>query len=754
MKRGILTLLVSGLGIATITSGISAQTPVESLLERLPDNTLGFIATSGGDYLAEPFQQSIVGQIWHDPRVQRFIQQIKEPYDAAVEKGDDLPNDFAEIWPMFKLLLRHPCLIGAAGKPKDNDKDSMIYGFIIVDAGEDKSSIDKFIREALPKYYDGEMIEVKIGSHTMLTGTGEEEGPDEEYWGWVGNYLVSGINDPDGLCLQNLHPSRQRLHPNRITVLQEITSYNDALVLYLNIAKFFPLAESEFFEDEVEKNKFNTIMSAFGFDALQSISARLGFKGQNLVLDALLKTSVSQRGWLNCIKPVNLSMLDFVENQASSVSLLNMDIRGAYNIIYHLLRNIDPKDSQKFDRATQVLNAKLGFKIREDLLENLTGSIVYYGIPAATIMEAPSGGLVLLLQLRDSKKIESCFTRIDKLLHQYSQGEGIERGMFQVHTLEQAGKTLHIWTFAPLAMFAINPTWTIAKDHLIIASHPSLALRAVKQIENPNRHAQSIRTTPGFQQVAKDLPPSLLSFTYTNAPVEFKQLLVLLQRFWPLVTMGFKENGITLPPMLPTINHIIEKMGPSYEVSWSDAAGYHSHSEGPLLAGGTSFVTGSAMAISILMPALGRARELAQRVQCASQLRGLGNAIAMYQNDFEGKNPKSLQELIKTEDVPPKALVCPSSSDEPGQCSYIYRGADLNASVDSEMIVAYDKHDNHDGEARNILFAGGQVERHEEDAFQELIRKDNELRRRMGLAEIPADVEPAPSQRKRPVTFE
>ena len=39
-----------------------------------------------------------------------------------------------------------------------------------------------------------------------------------------------------------------------------------------------------------------------------------------------------------------------------------------------------------------------------------------------------------------------------------------------------------------------------------------------------------------------------------------------------------------------------------------------------------------ALLVSILLPALGRARELAKRVQCASQLKGSGNALAMYQN--------------------------------------------------------------------------------------------------------------------------
>ena len=52
-----------------------------------------------------------------------------------------------------------------------------------------------------------------------------------------------------------------------------------------------------------------------------------------------------------------------------------------------------------------------------------------------------------------------------------------------------------------------------------------------------------------------------------------------------------------------------------------------------------------ALLVSILLPALGRAREMANRVKCASQLRGLGNATAMYHNDYAGQNPKSFHTI-------------------------------------------------------------------------------------------------------------
>jgi len=47
-----------------------------------------------------------------------------------------------------------------------------------------------------------------------------------------------------------------------------------------------------------------------------------------------------------------------------------------------------------------------------------------------------------------------------------------------------------------------------------------------------------------------------------------------------------------------------------------------------------------ALLVSILMPALGRARELAKRVQCQSNLGALGRSIVMYEGEYKDKMPK------------------------------------------------------------------------------------------------------------------
>ena len=106
-----------------------------------------------------------------------------------------------------------------------------------------------------------------------------------------------------------------------------------------------------------------------------------------------------------------------------------------------------------------------------------------------------------------------------------------------------------------------------------------------------------------------------------------------------------------------------------------------------------------ALLISILLPSLNRARETANRVKCASNLRQIGQAILLYSNDNKGLYPRTLAGsgsavtptwgtgatnsdpfltsgpsandvsaalflLLRTQDITPEVFTCPSSNAE------------------------------------------------------------------------------------------
>jgi prepilin-type processing-associated H-X9-DG protein len=132
---------------------------------------------------------------------------------------------------------------------------------------------------------------------------------------------------------------------------------------------------------------------------------------------------------------------------------------------------------------------------------------------------------------------------------------------------------------------------------------------------------------------------------------------------------------------------------------------------------------------SILLPSLNRAREAANRIKCAANLRTIGQALLTYSNrdPRTGAYPPDLATLARNSTMlKPDTFVCPSSNDNDasgpnwqqsivagsGFCSYVYYYDKnrSNSGAPADFVVAYEAMADHDGDGANFLFADGRVE--------------------------------------------
>ena len=130
----------------------------------------------------------------------------------------------------------------------------------------------------------------------------------------------------------------------------------------------------------------------------------------------------------------------------------------------------------------------------------------------------------------------------------------------------------------------------------------------------------------------------------------------------------------------------------------------------------------------VLLPSLGRAREPAQRVKCASNLRQIGQGIQIYANEHRGALPPSLDVLLTSVDLTSEVFVCPSSDHEraagtttrdvvsnflanPQHCSYVYVAGGLTgAALTPAHVLAYEHATNHKRQGMNVLYGDGAVQ--------------------------------------------
>ena len=137
-----------------------------------------------------------------------------------------------------------------------------------------------------------------------------------------------------------------------------------------------------------------------------------------------------------------------------------------------------------------------------------------------------------------------------------------------------------------------------------------------------------------------------------------------------------------------------------------------------------------AILAAMLMPALQKAREQANRSDCTSQLKQIGMSIIMYANDNRGMTPvydedpahdaadlKTLLEYdyLKTTQV----FICRSTKDTKAKdidgftddtCSYLYFAGLALTDFNAEMGMCRDKDTNHGIQYGNVLFGDGHVE--------------------------------------------
>jgi hypothetical protein len=190
-------------------------------------------------------------------------------------------------------------------------------------------------------------------------------------------------------------------------------------------------------------------------------------------------------------------------------------------------------------------------------------------LPAGPATGSPQGAFALVAKLKDAEMWEKSITTLGQFVAASSDG------MVQVSSQDQEGKTLHTWTVLPLAMAQIMPCWCAVGDKVVIASNPTFLKSGIDQL---SAGKASIRSTEGFKKAAANLPDNLISFRYDDAKVQFNQMMMGLQQFWPMATMWATKAGFKLPVVLPNLSHIAEYMGPAYQYSWFDDQGIRSHS--------------------------------------------------------------------------------------------------------------------------------------------------------------------------------
>ncbi|MHC4356267.1 MAG: hypothetical protein ACYS0H_26485, partial [Planctomycetota bacterium] len=707
--------LLLSIGLAPLSTAVAASSPAEDLMKVLPDDVLGFVATSGGDSLEADFRKSILGRMWYDPGVKTFCDSVKHELLTKLEQEmgeSDAAETINTVESMVKLVLSRPIILGAARKAADEGPP--VYGFAILDAGQRKDEVVSALSKLESYADDGEIVDITVGSAKMHAPSDADDVP--VYWGWVGNHFVIGLNDRKGLAIKNLSAPR----PTAPGCLKNVQGNGDALAAYCNVQGIIGIVKAALSEEATpeDMNLVTAALKQLGLDNIKSAGARVGFAGPDLVSNSLLEMPAPRSGLFASLKPINMSMFDMVDAGAMNAVALNCDLGGMYDTVLGTIKTVAGEDFAEVEQGIAEVESELKIKIRRGLLQSLNGEMVFYALGGGISAQSPMGGFVLIAGLDDAGLWEETMTTIGKFAAEKSDG------MVQVSSQVQGGRTVHTWAVMPLAMAQIMPTWTVVGDKVVIGSSPMVCTRAVEQVGSGTK---SIRGTEGFKKATAGLPANLISLRYSDSKLQLTQLMTGLQQVWPMATMFATKAELKLPMMLPDLSHIIEDVGPSSQYSWFDDRGLRFRYRGAGIEPSVGGVAGVALGMGVLMPALARTRQIAFRMVSASNLSAIGKASLIYANDYDDQFPPNLQGLVDKAELPPEMLESkrkPKNFDGP---SYIYVPGQ-NTSMDPGNIVAYEN-PGFGSDGVNVLFLDSHVEWMKPDNF---LRELEETYERLG----------------------
>jgi prepilin-type processing-associated H-X9-DG protein len=686
----ILSTICAQLLLLSLACPVKAQpaaSAAEQLLTVIPDDIAGFVATSGGDNLKPAFEKTFLGRIWNDPGVKTFREAIRT--ELLTKAGQENPElNEAKVFDLVEGIVRHvtarPFVIGVARK--DAAQGPPLYGFAILDAGPRKAEMAASLAKMESFAGEGGIVEIEVGQVKMHGP--KDPGDVPGYWGWVGNYFVFAINDGNGLAMKYLQGGNNRSAP---ACIQTVPGSGDAFIFHIDRVKIFDIlsAIARMEGSEQEFGAVESLIKELGLDNVKSFTERVGFDGSNIVGNCLLEMPDPRTGLLANFKTINLSMFDMADPGAISATAVNCDVAGIYDTAMKAARTVIGDDFIEVEQGIAAVETELNVKIRQGLLESLGGPMLFYALPGGVTVQSPQGGFVIIAGLKDAKLWEESLAALGKFAAEKS------KGMVQVSSQVQDGRTVQTWAVMPLAIAQIMPTWTVLGDKVVIGSNPTLLKSAIDQLNSGTR---SIRDTDGFRKVTARLPDNLLSFKYGDSKLQFTQMMTALQQFWPMATMAASSAGLKLPFVLPQLSHIAQDMGPSCQYSWFDARGLRSYYCGAGIEPALGALAGGGIGAGVMMPALARAREQARQ---AASMANLKQAKENY------KDSKILESPLK-----PKGFAGPS---------YIYvNGHSMNAGSPAVQIIAYEN-PQYCQDTVNALFLDGHVEKMPRDRFLETL---------------------------------
>lgn len=696
----------------------------QPLADRVPADSIVYVGWCGTDSLPAAYEQSHLKAIADSSRIrQAFSQLLPQVIQLVSSREPQVGAALGSAYEIAAAVWKHPTAFWFAGLDVSNPRRSIPRLGLMCKAGVDATAISTKVRNLLA-LNTRSPFQVFVQDDLVIVAAGYQQ--------------FEPFPPPvEGSLKQSVAFASAMKH----------VQADPVAIAFIDVERLAGMIESLAATDPQAGLIVPRAIDAMGLRGLKRIVCTSGFDGKDWLDQTFIEAPAPRTGLLELLdtRPISPELLKAIPADSAFAASTRFDPAAIIAKVRSSLGQIDPEAQAMFDKGLGAVQLALARNPLTDVLEPLGQDWAIYCSPSV----AGNGilGFVVVNRLDDPAKAASSLPTVWINLNNWVAA-ALVRAQVRVQI---TGKTTRIdgvdvyYMGLPL----LAPSWAIQDDYLYFSLFPQSTAAAANWTRTGQK---SIVDNPGFIALQKRLGVSNpCSFSYydllASSQGSLYQQWLILARY-----AGFADLfGLTLPePFLPPLNVLREHLSPAASMTWIDDAGYHSKTISPF-PGAMMFsepgifssigpaIGGTTMAV--LLPSLNRARETANRVKCATNMKQIGMGLLLYANENNNRLPLTPGELIKTVGLPVDVFVCPSSgtkiphdirsADAETQAAwadansdYIYVGS--GKAMDKlrpDAILLYEKPGNHSHNGMNMLFTDGHVEWSSQRSAERMIQQ-------------------------------
>ncbi|MBL0926587.1 MAG: hypothetical protein IBJ11_02905 [Phycisphaerales bacterium] len=613
-----------------------------------------------------------------------------EPRLSELPRELDQPQIPAPLIKMVWDILIHPMTIQAG--PIEGAKDKGAFpGYIQLTSTQTSSDDAVRIAQTL-----GGLLETGLGEMQEVAGRDGMKSADTP----AGKAFVGTAKSPaGGSFIIGLNRAEPPAAPLSFGLPEGVKPVLSARFDFRALTPMFDTAFAQAGPGErAEADQFKALLTdsgLYGPDAM-IISGGLGLAADRGigVIKAEGAAKSSKRIGMKPENPIGPAVLKMVPADATHVTATHVDLA----VLPKMLRDIAARAGENVDPIDEV-RKETGYDVEKDFIAHLGNTAVIYR------SDSTGGGgpasLVGILALTNPAGIKATLDRVRGDINRVGARQA--RGYVRVKQWKAEDVEMQTLTF-PGFPAPLEVSWTIEGSNLVVGFTPRTLISAVGQIRSGK---SSILDNRQLAEMAGGKLEGLASLSFNNTPRSAAGGYGLLS-----VGVGALANAVRSPIdqerdpglIMPSFADLTKDTRPTVlTMRWQgddlvitlqgdrsmlvNAAGAVGSFSGVLP------VAAPAIALSTLLPALGRAREQARHVRSASQVRQVAMAITMYANDHKDAPPKSAKMLIDDGLITEDILRSPVGPANDGGDDFTFRSDKKLSQVErpSDAILAIDR---------------------------------------------------------------